>query len=151
MSLFSMDSPLVDSGEAEFKVRPAFGDDWPSSLTSPQDGAGSNLDEVLGSKLKIRDSDPPSSSAASSLPGECRRTNQSLADFWEERVAYRRSVSDGDKPAARSAVARSGFRPFNLSYYYHPESPRKLSLFRSLASDSVQFVTSARKLIFGSS
>ena len=115
-----MDSPLVDSGEAEFKVRPAFGDDWSSSLTSPQDGAGSNLDSAP----------PPSSSVASSLPGEFRRTNQSLADFWEERVAYKRSVSDGDKPAARSA-ARSGFRPFNLSYYYHPESPRKLSLFRA--------------------
>ena len=144
MSLFSMDSPLVDSGEAEFKVRPAFGDDWPSSLTSPPDGAGSNLDEVLGSKLKIRDSDHPSSSAAASLPGECRRTNQSLADFWEERVAYKRSVSDGDKPAALSA-ARSGFRPFNLSYYYHPESPRKLSLFRSLASKVIQFSLSPQQ------
>ena len=122
-----MDSPLVDSGETEFKVRPAFGDDWSSSLTSPPDGAGSNLEE--SGKLKFRDSAPPSSTAAS-LPGEFRRTNQSLADFWEERVAYKRSVSDGDKPAA---AARSSFRPFNLSYYYHPESSRKLSLCRTVA------------------
>ena len=143
MSSFSMDSPLDDGSEAEFKVRPAFGDDWSSSLTSPPDGAGSNLEE--SGELKFRDSAPPSSTAASSLPGEFRRTNQSLADFWEERVAYKRSVSDGDKPTALSAVARSGFRPFNLSYYYHPESPRKLSLFRSLASKMIQFSLSPQQ------
>ena len=131
-------SPVEDSFdefEAEFKVKPVFGGDWPSSLTST--AAASNdtalpLNFPPESELKFRDSNfklrenelklpeiVPSSSVAS-LPGEIRRVNQSLADFWEERVGYKRSFSDGDKPAACSS-----FRPFNPTYYYYPESSRK--------------------------
>ena len=133
-------SPLQDSRSSSFdmfKVRPVFGGDWPSSLTSTaaaSDAANSNFPlarnkfrEAVGGEgeLKFRDcgsrDSVPSSSAASLPLGEFRRTNQSLADFWEERVGYKRSFSDGDRPAPCSS-----FRPFNPTYYYyHPESSRK--------------------------
>ena len=94
-------SNLVEISEAVFTVRPVFGAAWSSPGTSTVTSV-------------------PSSSATSLPAGEYRRTNQSLADFWEERVGYKRSLSDGDKPS---------FRPFNPTYYYYPESSRKALLF----------------------
>ena len=106
--------------EVEFKVRPVFGGDW---LGDGDDHAALNFHPPW-TKLRDKSDDaaPSSYSSAPSVPGEFRRTNQRLADFWEEKVGgYKRSISDGDKPADRSS-----FRPVNPTYYYYyPQSARE--------------------------